>query len=81
MIITGSHYYSFGLFCLILGPLSGGFLAAYLVLYLIEEREERHLLRNSWQTLLLGTTVALLVTVGFVCAISQHFIFFPAAIP
>ncbi|WPD24021.1 MAG: hypothetical protein SD837_05535 [Candidatus Electrothrix scaldis] len=81
MIIIVSHYCAFGLFCLILGPLSGGFLAAYLVLYLLEEKDEIHLLQDSWQTLLLGTTMALIVTGAFICAISQHLLFSPAVFP
>ena len=81
IIITVSYYYSFGLSCLILGPINGGFLATCLVLYLIEESDELHLVLNSWQTLLLGTSVALMVTVGFICAISQHFLFLPTVHP
>lgn len=77
MIISISHHYSLGLLFIIIIPLPSGFLTSYLFLCLFEGGNELSLIKNFWQTLLLGTTVALLMTVGFVCAISQHFAISP----
>lgn len=77
IIISVSHYYSLGLFFLIIAPLTGGSLAAFLVLCLVKDGDERYLIRNFWQILLLGTSVALAVTAGFIYALSQHFLLFP----
>jgi hypothetical protein len=77
MIISVSHYYSLGLFFLIIAPLTGGSLAAFLVLCLVKDGDELYMIQNFWHTLLLGTSVALVVTVSFICALSQHFLLFP----
>ncbi|WP_339135261.1 MAG: hypothetical protein WGN25_17480 [Candidatus Electrothrix sp. GW3-4] len=76
MILVVSHYYSLGLFSIIIAPLMGGFMAAYMVLFLLEGGELLYLAQTYWHTLLLGLTVALVAAVGFVCAISQHYLFF-----
>ena len=76
MIMTVSHYYSFGLFSIIIAPLIGGFLAAYIVLFLLEDGELLYLAQTFWHTLLLGATTALAVAVVFVYAGSQHYLFF-----
>ncbi|MCI5123423.1 MAG: hypothetical protein D3925_02835 [Candidatus Electrothrix sp. AR5] len=71
-----SHYYSLGLLPIIIGPLTGGFLAAYMILFFIEDGGFLYLTQTFWHTLLLGASVGLIVAVGFVCAISQHYLFF-----
>ncbi|MCW5203031.1 hypothetical protein VU12_08835 [Desulfobulbus sp. US4] len=76
MIISISHYYSLGFFFIIIAPLIGSFLAAYMVLFFLEDRGGLYLIQTFWQTLLLGATVAFVVTAGCVCSISQHFLFF-----
>ncbi len=77
MIISVSYYYSLGLFFLIIAPLTGGSLAAFLVFCLVKAGGELYMIQNLWHTLLLGTSVALVVTVSFICALSQHFLLFP----
>lgn len=77
MIISASHYYSLGLFFLIIAPLTGGSLATFMVLCILKDGDELYLIRNFWQILLLGTSVALVVTTSFICALSQHFLLFP----
>ncbi|MCI5132064.1 MAG: hypothetical protein D3904_11210 [Candidatus Electrothrix sp. EH2] len=81
IIISISYYYSLNLFLLIIVPLPGGFLAAYLVVFLLEEKEGSDLIRDFRHTLLLGITVALLTTVGFICSTLQDFLFFPELSP
>ena len=78
IIMLVSHYYSLGLLPIIIGPLTGGFLAAYMVLFFVEDGGFLYLTQTFWHTLLLGVSVGLLVAVGFVCAISQHYLFFTA---
>ena len=76
MIMSVSHYYSLGLFFIIIAPLIGGVVAADMVLFLLKEGGLLSLAQTFWPTLLLGATTALVVAVGFVCAISQHYLFF-----
>ena len=76
MIMSVSYYYSLGLFSFIIAPLIGGVMAAYMVLFLFEEGDFLSLAQASWHTLLLGATTALVVAVVFVCAMSQHYLFF-----
>lgn len=76
MIMSVSHYYSLGLFSIIIAPLIGGFLAAYAVLFLLEGGDFLHLAQKFWHTLLLGATAALIVAVAFIYAESQHYLFF-----
>ncbi|MCI5121674.1 MAG: hypothetical protein D3908_10885 [Candidatus Electrothrix sp. AUS4] len=76
MIMLAGYHYSLGLLFNIFAPLTGGFMVAYLVLFFIEDGGTLYLVQTFWYSLLLGTTVALLVAVGFVCAISQHYLFF-----
>jgi hypothetical protein len=78
MIMLVSYYYSLGLFSISIAPLTGGFLAAYMVLFFIEDGGLLYLTQTFWHTLLLGVSVALIVAAGFVCAISQHYLFFTA---
>lgn len=78
MIMLVSHFYSFGLFSIIIGPLIGGFMTAYLVLFCTEEGGLIYLSQKFWHTLLLGAAVALATVALFVCAISHHFLFFTA---
>jgi hypothetical protein len=78
IIMLVSHYYSLGLLSIIIGPLTGGFLATYMVLFFIEDGGLLYLTQTFWHTLLLGVSVALIVAAGFVCAISQHYLFFTA---
>ena len=76
MILVVSHYCALGLFSIIIAPLFGGFLASYMVIFLLEDGELPYLAQAFWHTLLLGITIALIVAVGFVYAVSQHYLFF-----
>ena len=78
IIMSASHSYSLGLLSIIIGPLTGGFLAAYMVLFFVEDGGFLYLTQTFWHTLLLGAFIGLLVAAGFVCAISQHYLFFSA---
>lgn len=80
MIISISYSYSLDLFLLIITPLPGGFLSAYLVVFLLEKKEP-DLIRNFRHTLLIGITVALLITVGFICSGFRDLILFPDVLP
>jgi hypothetical protein len=76
MILIISHSCALGLFSIIIAPLIGGFLASYMVLFLLEDGDLAYLAQTFWHTLLLGITISLIVAVGFVYTISQHYLFF-----
>ena len=75
MILIVGHYYALGLFSIIIAPLIGGFLASYMVIFFLEDGELPYLAQTFWHTLLLGIAIALIVVIGFVYTISQHYFF------
>ncbi|MCI5119952.1 MAG: hypothetical protein D3908_01920 [Candidatus Electrothrix sp. AUS4] len=76
MILVISHCCALGLFSIVIAPLIGGFLASCMVLFFLEDGGVADLVQAFWHTLLLGITISLIVTVGFVYTISQHYLFF-----